>query len=92
YTSKGNVEVSLFENEKAQLVLEVSDTGEGMSKTFLSKLFEPFVQEEQGYKRKFDGNGLGLALVKKYCELSNAEIVVESSKNVGTKFCVIFNR
>ncbi|MBU1798592.1 MAG: PAS domain S-box protein [Bacteroidetes bacterium] len=92
YTSKGNVEVSLFENEKAQLVLEVSDTGEGMSKTFLSKLFEPFVQEEQGYKRKFDGNGLGLALVKKYCDLSNAEIVVESSKNVGTKFCVIFNR
>jgi len=62
-----------------------------MSKEFIKKLFKPFIQEEQGYSRKFDGNGLGLAIVKKYCELNNAIIVVESEKNVGSKFTVIFN-
>lgn len=91
YTSKGKVEVTLSKNGQNKITLEVSDTGVGMSKKFRKDLFKPFTQEEQGYTRKFDGNGLGLALVKKYCELSNAEIKVESEKNVGSKFYVIFN-
>ncbi|MDP3443891.1 MAG: ATP-binding protein [Ignavibacteria bacterium] len=48
-------------------------------------------QEEQGYTRKYEGNGLGLALVKKYCEINNADIKVESQKGKGTTFTVIFN-
>jgi len=56
----------------------------------LEKLFQPFTQEEQGYCRKFEGNGLGLALVKKYCEMNNAEIKVVSKKGLGTKFTVAF--
>jgi signal transduction histidine kinase len=48
------------------------------------------MQEERGYSRRFDGNGLGLALVKKYCDLNNATIEVESKKDVGTKFSVYF--
>ena len=59
-------------------------------KNFLPTLFKPFTQEEQGYKRKFDGNGLGLALVKKYCELNEAVIKVTSEKNKGTRFSVKF--
>jgi len=43
-----------------------------------------------GYSRKYDGNGIGLALVKKYCELNNATVSVESKKNIGSKFSVIF--
>jgi signal transduction histidine kinase len=61
-----------------------------MSKEFLPKLFNPFVQEVQGYSRAYDGNGLGLALVQKYCEINNAVIEVESEKNVGSTFRVIF--
>ena len=90
YTKKGKVEVLLTKNKDGNIVVEVKDTGIGMSKEFLPKLFEPFTQEEQGYTRSFEGNGLGLALVKKYCDVNNASIEVESEKGVGTTFRVIF--
>ena len=56
----------------------------------MPKLFEPFSQEQMGYTRKFEGNGIGLALVNKYCELNNAKIEVETEKGVGSTFRVIF--
>ena len=91
YTAEGGVLVTLFMNRDDKLTLEVTDSGQGMSKEFLQRVFNPFTQEEQGYSRKFDGTGLGLAIVKKYCELSNAQILVESKKDFGSKFSVIFN-
>ncbi|PKL87023.1 MAG: PAS domain-containing sensor histidine kinase, partial [Ignavibacteriae bacterium HGW-Ignavibacteriae-2] len=64
--------------------------GIGMTEEYLSSIFEPFVQEEGGYSRRFEGNGLGLALVKKYCDLNNVRIRIESEKNVGSKFILVF--
>ncbi|MEJ5352720.1 MAG: PAS domain S-box protein [Melioribacteraceae bacterium] len=90
YTKEGSVEIILTENENKEKVVMIKDTGIGISEEFLPRLFEPFVQEEQGYSRPYEGNGLGLALVKKYCELNNASITVESKKNVGTTFTVTF--
>ncbi|MBU0561122.1 MAG: PAS domain S-box protein [Bacteroidota bacterium] len=92
YTKKGHVKVLLNNNSTGDVIVEVIDTGIGMSDEFLQHLFEPFVQEEHGYSRSFDGNGLGLTLVKKYCELNNAVIQVESIKNVGSTFRIIFNK
>lgn len=89
YTNEGKVEVRVSRN-KNKLEVEVSDSGIGMSEEFLQNLFLPFSQEEQGYTRKYDGNGLGLALVKRYSELNNAEIKVESEKGIGTTFKIIF--
>jgi len=91
YTSKGMVEVSFFTDEKHNYCVKVADTGIGISKDFLPDLFKPFRQEDQGYTRRYDGNGLGLALVKKYCELNNADISVTSKKNEGSVFTVKFN-
>ena len=89
YTEKGSVQViTKIENE--QKIVEIIDTGIGISDNYLKELFQPFSQEEQGYCRKFEGNGLGLALVKKYCEMNDADIEVESKKGVGTKFKVTF--
>lgn len=90
YTKEGYVEIILKENENKEKVVQVKDTGIGISEEFLPRLFEPFVQEEQGYSRPYEGNGLGLALVKRYCELNNSSITVESQKNVGTTFTVTF--
>ncbi len=90
YTLEGSVQVDL-ENQGKKKIVSVRDTGIGISKEFLSKIFEPFSQEEQGYTRKFEGNGLGLSLVKKYCDLNNADILVESKKGKGSVFKVIFN-
>ncbi len=90
YTPEGKIDVNIFRNENNRLVIEVQDTGIGMSADYIPSLFQAFSQEEQGYTRKFEGNGLGLALVKKYCELNNADIEVESEKGVGTIFRIIF--
>ncbi|MHB8905536.1 MAG: PAS domain S-box protein [Melioribacteraceae bacterium] len=92
YTKKGTVEILLGKNISGNIMVEIKDTGIGMSKEFLPSIFEPFLQEDQGYSRSFEGNGLGLALVKRYCDINNAVIEVESEKNVGSTFRVIFSR
>lgn len=89
YTHRGEVRVSAEEID-GKIYTEVLDTGIGISEEYLPKLFQPFSQEFRGYSRKFEGNGLGMALVKKYCDMNNAKILVESKKSVGTKFTVIF--
>jgi len=91
YTKKGKIEILLERNKTDNIVVEIKDTGIGIRKDFLPRLFEPFVQEEQGFSRSYDGNGLGLSLVKKYCEFNNSIIEVESEKNVGSTFRIIFN-
>ena len=91
YTLNGKVEIKLFESE-GKLYAEVIDSGIGISEEYIPKLFLPFTQEETGYSRKYEGNGLGLALVKKYVELINAEIKVCSKKGAGSTFTVIFNQ
>jgi signal transduction histidine kinase len=50
------------------------------------------MQEERGYSRKYEGNGLGLALVKKYVDVNNASIAVKSEKGVGSIFTVTFKK
>jgi signal transduction histidine kinase/ligand-binding sensor domain-containing protein len=91
FTKKGTVEIILGRNDANNIIVEIKDTGVGIAKEFMPKLFEPFVQEEQGYSRSYDGNGLGLALVKRYCELNNSIIEITSEKNVGSTFRIIFN-
>jgi PAS domain S-box-containing protein len=92
YTLKGYIEVSVKNIKDDKVRVEVKDTGIGMSKDYLQKMFVPFSQEDAGHKRQFEGNGLGLALVKKYLELNRAEIIVQSEKNVGSVFTVEFDR
>jgi signal transduction histidine kinase len=63
-----------------------------MSREYLQNIFTPFSQEETGYTRKFEGTGLGLALVKKYIEVNNAVIKVDSAKDAGTTFTLLFKK
>ncbi|KAB2841550.1 MAG: HAMP domain-containing histidine kinase, partial [Melioribacteraceae bacterium] len=90
YTEKGSIEIRIYRNRQYKLCIDVKDTGIGISKEFLPQLFEPFRQEQQGYTRRFEGNGLGLALVKNYCKINNALITVQSEKDLGTTFTVTF--
>lgn len=90
YTNEGGVDVSVSRNPEGRLTVEVADTGIGISKEFLPSLFTAFTQEEQGYSRRYEGNGLGMALVKNYCEINKARIEVESEKGKGTIFTVTF--
>jgi len=90
YTKKGSVTVKVYKNKEEKICVDIKDTGIGMSKEYLANLFSPFSQENVGYKREFEGNGLGLALVKKYVEINNSEIKVASEKDKGSVFTVIF--
>lgn len=91
FTKKGNVFIKQFVDNKNHLCVSIKDTGIGISSDYLEHIFEPFSQEYTGYSRKFEGNGLALALVKKYAELNKFTITVNSKKNVGTEFSIIFN-
>ncbi len=90
YTPGGKVEVIVYERDDNKLYVDVIDTGIGISEEYLPKLFLPFTQEETGYSRKFEGNGLGLALVKNYIDLLGATISIKSTKGKGSKFTVCF--
>jgi signal transduction histidine kinase len=90
YTNHGTITLQVQRDNNANLVVEIIDTGIGISENYLPNLFEPFSQEEMGYSRKYEGNGIGLTLVKSYCELNNAEIEVNSEKDVGSIFKVTF--
>ena len=92
YTDNGSIILSADKNEHDEIKIIVEDTGVGMSAEYLTELFDPFSQEETGYTRKFEGTGLGLTLVRKYCELNNAEINVISRKNEGSTFTVKFSK
>lgn len=87
YTQEGQVTIKYFK-QNGKHVVQVTDTGVGISEEFFPQLFEKFSQEDQGYSRKFEGNGLGLALVKKYCDVNNADINVVSEKGIGTTFTI----
>ncbi|MBU2494334.1 MAG: hypothetical protein KJ571_17030 [Bacteroidetes bacterium] len=90
YTLRGYVYINIFKNESNNTVIEVKDSGIGISKEFQEYLFTAFTQEDTGYTRKFEGSGLGLALVKKYAELNNIIIEVQSEKEKGTTFSIEF--
>ncbi len=92
YTPKGSITVRIYEEGKGKICIAVKDSGIGISEDYMEKLFTPFSQEDVGQKREFEGNGLGLALVKKYVELNKADIKVESSKGFGSIFTVVFNK
>lgn len=91
FTNNGGVKVSMYDDAR-HICVDIEDTGIGMSEKYLRNLFSPFSQEEFGYTRSFDGNGLGLSLVKKYAEVNDIIIQVKSEKNQGTKFSLRFSR
>jgi len=75
-------------DERSTLRFTVRDTGHGMSREFLPKIFEPFSQEETSLTNRNGSTGLGMPITKNIVELMDGQIDVESEKNVGTTFTV----
>lgn len=61
-----------------------ADTGIDMSETFLEHAFEPFTQENETSRSRYEGTGLGLAIAKKIVDRLDGDIAIESKKGVGT--------
>lgn len=88
YTFEGFVRISIKQDE-TNTIVAVSDSGIGISQDYLADIFEPFTQEDEGFTRQFEGNGLGLALAKKYCDLNRARIEIKTEKGKGSTFSVV---
>ena len=82
---KGEVHIDISMKDQ-MLLVSIRDTGIGISKEDQAKLFQPFVQLDSSSNRKFEGTGLGLALVKNLLELHGGTIEVESEKDKGSTF------
>lgn len=95
FTEKGFINISIksqvhpSENRKADIFIEVKDTGIGIASDQLEKIFQPFMQQEGQSTRKFGGTGLGLSISKRLVEMMNGEILVESTLKEGSVFKVI---
>jgi CheY-like chemotaxis protein len=90
FTPTGKVEVRVRPEQtdahKSWLVMEVRDTGIGISPGQIELIFQSFQQGERGLSRSYPGLGLGLALARKLATVMSGEISVESQLGVGSSF------
>ena len=75
-------------NEGNKYVIEISDKGMGMEPFNKKKIFEKFFREETGNVHNVKGQGLGLSYVKRIIELHGGQVLVESTKGLGSTFTV----
>jgi PAS domain S-box-containing protein len=85
FTLDGSVEFSYL-RENDNIVFKIKDTGIGINKENLARIFEEFRQEIDGHHRPFEGLGIGLTLAKEVIERMGGKIYVQSEKGVGSEF------
>jgi PAS domain S-box-containing protein len=87
FTHHGFIELEVNVLEEKELALcKVRDSGIGISTKYLDHLYHPFSQEDLNIGRNYEGNGLGLALAKRYIEKLGGSLLVDSIKGVGSTF------
>lgn len=89
YTDKGFIKISFFKDEK-NAIFEIEDSGIGIPKEHLNRIFERFYVVNKSRSRKTGGTGLGLSIVKHIVSLHNGKIDVDSEVGKGTKFKITF--
>lgn len=95
YTDNGFIDFiveSTINNDVCNLRILVKDTGKGIDKNNLDKIFTKFYREEEDKDSDISGTGLGLSITKSLVELMNGKIEVDSTLNLGTTFIVNVNQ
>jgi len=91
---KGKITLRLYhtqeENKEHTITLEVEDTGIGIPKDQLDRIFDPYYQVDRPQKTKFKGLGLGLYITRELAELHQGSIAVRSTEGKGTTFSFQF--
>lgn len=98
FTPQGHVTISAYTDihathgeTEAPIIIEVSDTGIGISEEAQAHLFSPFSQADSSIARKFGGTGLGLTICKKLVEAMHGQITLKSTEGLGTTFTVVLS-
>jgi signal transduction histidine kinase/sensor domain CHASE-containing protein/ActR/RegA family two-component response regulator len=90
FTERGEVRITVqaTRDESPQLIVDVIDTGIGLSTEQIEKLFAPFTQADSSMARRYGGTGLGLAISQRLAQLLGGRISVRSQPGVGSTFRV----
>ena len=93
YTDRGRVDLSFYGEEAESddvmiLVFSVRDTGHGLTKDEISKMFDEYSRFNLGLKRRIEGTGLGMNITQNLLRMMNGTITVESEPNKGSTFFV----
>jgi len=92
YTPNGGKVFIIASETNEQIVVRVNDTGVGIGKEEISRIFERFYRVDKARSRNSGGTGLGLAIVKHLVEAHKGKIEVESKLGHGTSFIVTLNK
>lgn len=88
FTDRGSVTLRAMvharEADTATVLVEVQDTGIGIPREEVQRLFAPFVQSERSSTRRFGGTGLGLAISRRLADMMGGRLTLESEEGVGT--------
>jgi signal transduction histidine kinase len=94
FTEQGGISLEIkqisLENDQTNLEMCVTDTGIGIAKDKLDKIFDRFYRVYPSYQAEYKGYGIGLYLVKKTVESLSGEIKVSSEEGVGSRFILRF--
>ena len=92
FTENGLITLSIsldrLEDGKDWVSFRVTDTGIGMTKDQIAKVFEAFTQADNSTTRKYGGTGLGLTITRKFCRMMGGDISVSSELGVGSTFII----
>jgi len=91
FTKEGEITLAASQQQiqgRGWVVISVSDTGIGMDKEQISRIFDAFSQAELSTTKQYGGTGLGLAISRQFCQLMGGDIEVESVPGKGTTFRV----
>lgn len=83
----GVIDVSIQQDSK-NVTVRITDTGIGISREDLKRIFERFFKADRSHSRKYGGSGMGLAIVKQIVSLHQGEVRVESEPDRGTTFII----
>jgi len=94
FTDSGGVKISVSQEASSEtavsaetsvtLMFTITDSGIGMTKEQIEKIYEPFMQADISTTRKYGGTGLGLAITKRILDLMNSSLDIESVPDIGT--------
>jgi Amt family ammonium transporter len=90
FTERGIIRIIVSREERHQINFIVEDTGIGMNRDQIRRIFDPFTQADTSMTRRYGGTGLGLTITKSYCEMMGGKIHVESTLGRGSIFTLIF--